>query len=140
MSHMIYLPIADDDTRHFWEGCKAHRLLFQKCLECGLVRWPPAIVCPSCYCSDFNLITASGKGRIYTFAVYHKAFDPAFSDQTPYVVAIVELIEGPRMLSNIVGCLPSDIACDVPVKVSWTDVTETVSLPKFRLDTEERKD
>jgi uncharacterized OB-fold protein len=136
---MIYLPIADDDTRHFWEGCREHKLLFQKCLECSFVRWPPAIACPSCHGSDAEWITASGKGRIYSFAVYHKAFDPAFRDQTPYVVAIVELIEGPRMLSNIVGCLPSDVACDMPVEVMWTDVRDTVSLPKFRLDFKDRE-
>ena len=134
MAQVKPLPIPDSDTQPFWEGCRKHTLLFQKCLACGFVRWPPSIACPSCYGSDTEWITASGKGKIYTFAVYHKAFDPAFEDQVPYVAAIVELPEGPMILTNIVGCLPTEVACDAPVEVVWEDVTDTVSLPKFRLD------
>jgi hypothetical protein len=92
------------------------------------------MACPSCYGTDTQSIAVSGKGSIYTFAVYHKAFDPAFEDQVPYVAAVVKLIEGPMILSNIVDCLPTDVTCDAPVEVVWEDATDTVSLPKFRLD------
>lgn len=134
MAHVKPSPIPDADTKHFWEGCRNHALLFQKCLACGFVRWPPSIACPSCYGSDTELIAASGKGKIYTFSVYHRAFDPAFEDQVPYVAAIVKLVEGPMVLTNIVGCPPTEVACDAAVEVVWEDVTDEVSLPKFRLD------
>ena len=75
MAQVKPLPIPDSDTQPFWEGCRKHTLLFQKCLACGFVRWPPSIACPSCYGSETEWITASGKGKIYTFAIYHKAFD-----------------------------------------------------------------
>lgn len=130
---MVPVPVADDDTKWFWEACRGHRLLFQKCRACGMVRWPPSLACPSCYSGETDLITASGKGTIYSFAVYRKPFDPAFEDQVPYVTAVVQLTEGPMILSNIVGCSPSDITCDAPVEVVWEDVTDTVSLPKFKL-------
>jgi uncharacterized OB-fold protein len=134
MTHGAPLPIPDEDTRPFWEGCGEHKLLFQKCLACSFVRWPPSIACPSCYSSDTEWITASGKGKIHTFVVYHKAFHPAFDGQTPYVVAVVQLAEGPMIATNIVGCDPSEMACDMPVEVVWEDVSDTVSLPKFRLE------
>jgi hypothetical protein len=126
------LLVADDDTRPFWEGCRKHRLLFQKCQACGHVRWPPSIACPSCYSGNTEWITASGKGKVYTFAVFHKAVDPAFEDRVPYVAAVVELIEGPRMLTNVVGCEQSKISCDMSVEIVWEDVTDMVSLPNFR--------
>lgn len=129
----VPLPMPDEDTRPFWEGCRAHKLLFQKCLACGFVRWPPSIACPACYSSDTEWITASGKGKIYTFAVFHKVFHPAFEGKTPYIVAVVKLAEGPMLSTNITGQPPSDIACNMPVEVVWEDVTDTVSLPKFRL-------
>ncbi len=133
MTQRMPLPIPDDDTRPFWEGCRQHKLLFQKCAACRSVRWPPSFACPSCYSRDTEWISASGKGKVHTFAVYHKAFDPAFEDQLPYIAAVVELVEGPRVLTNIVGSLPSDVACDMPVEVFWEDVTDTISLPKFRI-------
>ncbi len=134
MADVRPLPIPDDDTRRFWEGCREHKLLFQKCHACSFVRWPPSIACPSCYSSETEWINASGKGKIYTFAVYHRAFDPAFRDRLPYIAAIVELDEGPRLATNIIGCFPNEVACDARVEVVWDDVTDTVSLPKFRLD------
>jgi uncharacterized protein len=127
-----FLRLADDDTRLFWEGCRNHRLLFQKCQACGHVRWPPSIACPVCYSGNTELITASGKGKVYTFAVFHKAAAPAFEGRVPYVVAVVELTEGPRILTNVVGCDPSEISCDMAVEIVWEDVSDTESLPKFR--------
>ena len=69
---------------------------------------------------------------MYTFVVYHVAFDPAFEDDLPYVTAVVELSEGPRILTNIIDCKPDGVTCDMPVELAWDDVTEDVSLPKFR--------
>jgi len=78
---------------------------------------------------------ASGKGKIYTFTVYHQAFHKSFANDLPYVTAIVELDEGPRLLSNIVGCSPEEIRCDMPVEVIWQDINEEFTLPKFKVVT-----
>ena len=78
---------------------------------------------------------ADGKGKIYTFTVYHQAFHKSFENDLPYVTAIVELEEGPRLLSNIVGCSPEEVRCDMPVEVIWEDINEEFTLPKFKVVT-----
>jgi len=125
------LPKLNADSKPFWSGCREHELRFQKCNKCGLIRWPPSIICPKCHSRDVRWIVASGRGKVYSFVVYHIAYQPAFKDDLPYTVAIVELEEGPHLLTNIVNCSPDDVSCDMPVKVMWDDVTEEFSLPKF---------
>jgi uncharacterized OB-fold protein len=132
MAYQKPLPQPNADDRFFWNGCKEHKLLFQKCLNCGLVRWPPSIICPNCHSNDTEIIEATGKGRIYTYAVYHQAYHPGFESEIPYVTAIIELEEGPHFLSNITGCEPDKVECDMPVEVVWEDITKEFSLPKFK--------
>lgn len=131
MSYEKPLPVPDADSKVFWDGCKAHQLKFQRCLECGQIRWPPGIICPQCYSQETEWIRSNGKGKIFTYAIYHQAFHPAFKGDLPYVVAVVEMEEGPLMLTNIVGCSKELLHCEMPVEVVWEDVTEELSLPKF---------
>jgi uncharacterized OB-fold protein len=126
------LPNVNDDSKEFWAGCKEHQLRFQKCQACGHLRWPPSIICPMCYSKETKWIVARGKGKVYTFAVYHVAYDPAFEKDLPYVVADVELEEGPRLVTNVVGCRPDEVRCEMLVEVTWDDITEQFSLPKFK--------
>ena len=126
------LPHVNEDTKAFWTGCKAHELRFQKCKDCGHIRWPASMICPMCYSRDTQWIIASGKGKVYTFVVYHVAYHRGFVDDLPYVVADVELEEGLHLLTNIVGCRPDEVKCDMPVEVTWERITEEFSLPKFR--------
>ena len=126
------LPKINADTKPFWDACRNHELRFQKCTECGHVRWPPSILCPLCYSNKTEWIRACGKGKVFSFVVYHKAFHPGFEADLPYVVAIVQLQEGPQFLTNIVGCDPSAVRCEMPEDVVWEDITEEFSLPKFR--------
>jgi len=126
------LPNVNQDTSEFWTGCKVHELRFQKCKDCGHIRWPAATICPMCHSRDAQWIVASGKGKVYTFVVYHVAYHPGFKDEIPYVVAVVELEEGPHLLTNIVGCGNDEVRCDMPVEVTWEDITDRFSLPKFR--------
>ena len=132
MSYNKPLPQLNSDNKPFWDGCREHQLRFQKCRNCQHVRWPPAIICPMCYSHDTEWIVASGKGKIYTFAVYHQPFNKAFENDLPYVTASIELEEGPRLLSNIVGCSPGEVRCDMPVQVVWEDISKEFSLPKFK--------
>ncbi|MEA3224284.1 MAG: Zn-ribbon domain-containing OB-fold protein [Thermodesulfobacteriota bacterium] len=132
MSYNKPLPKINADTRPFWSGCKEHGLRFQRCKECGFVRWPPSIICPKCHSKNTEWIVASGRGKVYTYVVYHMAYHQGFKDELPYVVAIIELEEGPHFLSNIVGCGPDKVKIDMPVEIEWEDVTEEFSLPKFK--------
>jgi len=74
---------------------------------------------------------SDGKGTIYSYVVYHVAFDPGFKDHLPYVTAVVRLEEGPMMLTRIVGCDPAEVECEMPVKVVWSEVTDDMALPMF---------
>ncbi|HOO89604.1 MAG TPA: Zn-ribbon domain-containing OB-fold protein [Syntrophales bacterium] len=132
MAYKKPLPKINADTREFWKGCEEHLLRLQKCTECGTVRWPPSFICPRCHSQTTEWITSTGRGLIYTFTVNHVAFDEAFQEDLPYVVAVVALEEGPHLLTNIVGCDPGVVRCDMPVEVVWDDVTDEISLPKFR--------
>jgi uncharacterized OB-fold protein len=126
------VPRINGDNKEVWLGCKVHELRFQKCKTCGHVRWPPSFICPICYSREIEGIVSSGKGKVYTFVVYHVAYHPGFESDLPYVVADVELEEGPRLVTNIVGCRPDEVRCEMPVEVTWQDITEEFSLPKFK--------
>lgn len=126
------LPKMGSDAREFWEGCREHELRIQKCGRCGHLRWPPAILCPRCLSRDTERVMVSGRGTVYSYAVYHVAFDPAFREDLPYIVVLVALEEGPHLLTNLVGCDPEKVSCDMAVEVVWDDVTDTVTLPRFR--------
>lgn len=132
MPYVKPLPQPNGDTKPFWDGCKQHQLRFQRCKDCKHVRWPPSIVCPMCYSYDTEWVVASGKGKVYTFVVYRQVYHEAFRDDIPYITAIVELQEGPHLLTNIVGCNPEQVECDMPVEVVWENITEEFSLPKFK--------
>jgi uncharacterized protein len=125
------LPNPNPDNQPFWDACKDHQLKFQKCQDCGYIRWPAALICPKCHSDKGEWINLSGRGKIYTYAVFHHAFHPGFKEDVPYVTASIELEEGPRLLSNIVNCPPDKVYCEMPVKIRWDDVSSEVSLPKF---------
>ncbi len=133
MAYQKPLPRLNSDSQPFWDACRKHRLQFQRCRDCGSLRWPPAFICPECHSSDSQWVQVSGRGRIVTYAVIHRAYRKEFKDDLPYVTAVIELDEGVRMLSNVVGCDPAQLACDMRVDLVWEDVTEEFSLPKFRL-------
>lgn len=126
------LPKINADNQAFWAGCRQRELRFQQCDDCGHVRWPPAILCPQCHSTRTGWLTSGGVGKIYTFAVYHSVFHPGFADEVPYTVAVVTLVEGPRLLTNIVDCPPDQVRCDLPVEVCWEEIDDTITLPKFR--------
>jgi uncharacterized OB-fold protein len=104
----------------------------QKCQQCGYIRFPASIVCPKCHSLEAEWAKLSGKGRVYSFIIYHQAYHPSYKDDLPYAVAIIQLDEGPRMESNIIGCKMEDIKIDMPVEVVFDDVTDEVTLPKFK--------
>ncbi len=126
------LPVPSELSAPFWEACRRHELIIQRCQNCNAFRFPPAILCPECLSEAVEWTRVSGRGKIFSFVVFHRVYHPAFQADLPYTVALVELEEGPRLISNIVGCPPDRVTCDMPVDVVFEDVTGEVTLPKFR--------
>ncbi len=126
------LPVPDGDTRPYWDAAKERRLLIQRCQDCHRAIFYPRSICPHCASDRVAWIAASGRGTVYSYTVVHRA-PAAFVGDVPYVVALIELEEGVRLMSNIVGCSPSDVRIGGAVTVVFDDVTPEVTLPKFRL-------
>jgi uncharacterized OB-fold protein len=122
----------DNDSRAYWEGSGRHELVLQRCKACGTVQHRPRALCVSCLSSEIEHFAASGKGSVHTYTVTHQNQAPAFRQALPYVLAYVELEEGPRILSNIVGCDPDSIAIGMPVQVEFVDVEGDLAVPRFR--------
>ncbi len=126
------LPHLDEENRWFFEACARHQLVLQKCSSCGTVRFYPRALCPSCTSSKTDYVPASGRGRVYTFTVTYQNQAPGFRDELPYVMAYVELDEGPRILTNIINTPPGEVKIDLPVEVVFEDIDENLAIPKFQ--------
>jgi len=126
------LPLANEDSQEYWEACKRGELRLQKCAGCAHVRFPPAALCPRCLSESFAWEPMSGRGKVYTWIVVHRPQHPAFFEDVPYNVAIVELEEGPRLHSRIVGCSNDAIAIGMPVEVVFEKKNDDVTMPYFR--------
>jgi uncharacterized OB-fold protein len=126
------LPTITDETAPFWAGLNQGELRFQRCCGCGKRRYPISQVCPRCLSADFAWEPVSGRGRVFSFAVFHRAYHPSFAADVPYNVALIRLAEEIFMFSNVVGIANEDIICDMPVMVDFERVTETITLPRFR--------
>jgi uncharacterized OB-fold protein len=126
------LPVPTAGSLPFWDGCRRHELLLPHCRDCRAPWFPPAALCPRCLGTNWDWTRSSGRGRVYSFVVYHRVYHPGFAKDVPYVVALVELDEGPRFMSNIVDCSPAEVRCDMPVEVVFEAASEGVVLPKFR--------
>ncbi len=133
-------PAASWETRAFWEGCGRHELVLQRCRACGTVQHRPRAVCASCLSPEIEHFIASGRGNVYTFTVTHQNGVPPFRDAVPYVLAYVELEEGPRLMTNVVGCEPAEVEIGMPVVVDFADVDASdlgeaggaFAVPRFR--------
>lgn len=128
------LPVPNEDTAPFWEGCRQGQLLLKRCLACGAYRSYPAIsvTCPRCLSMDYEWAPASGRGVVYTFGVARHTRDAAWREEIPYTIALVELEEGVRLFTNVVGIDPQQVTLGLPVEVVFDPVTPEISLPRFR--------
>jgi uncharacterized OB-fold protein len=124
-------PRPTPETVHFWQGTKAGELRLQRCRGCDHVYFPPRPFCPSCTSRDVDVFAASGNARLYSYVINHRPH-PAFDG--PYCIAVVELEEGPRMMSNIVNVeqTPEALQLDMPLHVIFEDLDEEISLPYFQ--------
>lgn len=123
------LPEVTRISRPFWEAAAEHRLLLQRCSDCGRHQHPPVALCPACS-GELEWAPASGRGTLYTFTVLHRLYHPAFADELPYNVAVVELEEGPLMVTNVVDVDNERLTIGMPLRVVFEDVRDGISLPK----------
>jgi hypothetical protein len=126
------LPHPTPASMPFWEAAKRHELQIQRCNSCGVHIFYPREVCPECLTSGLQWVKVSGKGTVYSFTIARQATHHAFVEDVPYVIAIVELAEGPHITTNIVGCKPEDVQVGMPVIATFDDVTPEMTLVKFR--------
>jgi uncharacterized protein len=117
------------DTQFFWDGAKEHRLLIQRCGGCGTLRHPPRPMCPSCHSLEWDTLEASGRGTVYSFVMPRHPTLPWFDDG--YIVALVELKEGTRLVTNLVGVDPGAVSIGMPVAVRFEEFDGGLVLPMF---------
>lgn len=128
------LPTPQPESDFFWEKAKTHELWLRRCTSCDSTYFYPRDICPSCFSRDVEWIQASGRGTVHTFAIVERGPLPSFRESVPYVVALVDLEEGARMPTNLVD-VPADrehLSVGMPVEVTFDDVTDEITLPKFK--------
>ena len=124
-------PFADWETRAYWEGCGRGEIVLQRCAACDTVQHRPRALCATCLSENIEHFVASGRGQVYTFTVTQQNNARGFREACPYVLAYVDLPEGPRLLTNLVGCEPGVVAVGMAVKVEFVDTGE-FAVPRFR--------
>ena len=128
---MTLVPDPSPLGAPYWDGAAHDQLLIQRCERCAHIFHPPLPVCPSCHSTELSWQPASGRGKVFSYTVVHLAAHPAFADRVPYVAALIELEEGPRMVADVLDIAPEDVRIDMPVIVRFVQVADGVKLPQF---------
>ena len=129
------LPTASELTQGFWDAARRHELVVQECAACGALRHYPQHRCPKCLSPEWSWTPVSGRGRVFSFTVTHRAFHPSWAERLPYALITVELEEGVRMVSDLPDDQTDDVEIGRAVEVFFEDL-EDVTLPRFRLTAE----
>ena len=124
------VPSMTPDTQFFWDGVKGHQLLIQRCTECGELRHPPRPMCPACNAWSWDTIESSGRGVVFSFVMPHHPEYPWF--EYPYIVVLVDLEEGVRLVSNLCGIAPDEVSIGMRVEVFYEHFDDGLVLPQFR--------
>jgi uncharacterized OB-fold protein len=126
-------PVLTDDNAAFWQAAAEHRLVAQRCTECGRLRHPPRPMCPSCHSLAFAWVDLSGNGVVYSYSVLHHPRNPAFT--YPLVAALVDLDEGIRLVTNLVAVNFENIRVGLPVRVTFEAIAHDMAVPVFEPQT-----
>lgn len=118
----------------YWKGAREGRLSVPKCQACGEAHWYPRLYCPHCGSDSLVWIDCTGRGTVHTFTVVRQSGHPYFKSRVPYVLAMIDLEEGPRLISNIVDCEIDRVHVGAPVRVSFEAIDDSTGVPLFRLD------
>ena len=124
-------PEPTPETQHYWEGTRLGELRLQRCDDCAKIYFPPRPFCPACASRRVAIITASGRGRLFSYVIHHRPV-PGFTP--PYAIAVVELEEGPRLMTNIIGCpqTPEALELDMALEVAFERLDDAITLPVFQ--------
>ncbi len=124
-------PVATPETEPYWEGCRKGELRLQRCAACERIQFPPRRYCAGCLSDDLAWERASGRGQVRSYTIVRVPMSPAFADEVPYAVALVELEEGPSLLSGIRGCDLEDLRIGLPVEVEFEARGDSARIPYF---------
>ena len=124
------IPEADEESREFYEGARRHELMLMRCQSCRAWRLPSRPRCPDCWSTETAWEKASGLATLYSFGIMHQKF-PGFGEDGPYNYAVVELDEGPRIVSNIVGVPDGELRVNMPLQAVFDDVSDDTTLVRF---------
>jgi uncharacterized OB-fold protein len=124
-------PLPTPETKHFWDGTRQGELRLQRCDACAKVYFPPRPFCPECGDRAVSVFAASGRAVLYSYVIHHRKV-PGFTP--PYAIAVVELAEGPRMMTNIIDCpqTPEALQLDMPLTVAFEKLDDEITLPLFK--------
>ena len=126
------VPVPTPETEPFWAGTLAGELRVQRCNNCGRHYFYPRPFCPTCWSDDVAWKEASGRGTLYTYSIVHVNDLPPFAERVPYVAAVVELDEGPRVMTNVEGVAFEDLRVEMPVVVDFKAISDDITIPVFR--------
>lgn len=126
------LPAPDEASQPFFEAARQGKLLIMRCTNCGAYRYPSRDRCDVCWSTDSAWQQASGRAKVYTFGIMHQLYHPGFKDDLPYNVTVVELEEGPRVTTNLVGVANDAIRVGMPVEAVFERINDEITIPKFR--------
>ena len=127
------LPVIDHDSAPYWQAAHEGRLDIPLCGDCGKHHFYPRAICPYCHSDNLNFDTVSGRGEVHTFTIARRPAGPAFADDVPYVVALIELEEGPRMMSRIQTDDPEKVHIGAKVEETFVKASDEISFPYFRM-------
>jgi len=133
MTYQKPLPPVDVVSAEYWRSAARGKLKLSKCNSCDNIMFYPRPTCTKCMSDDIGWTEASGRGEVYAFTVCYRAPDAIFREDVPYVIAIIQLAEGPKMMSNITDCDPDSVEIGMPVEVWFDPATEDIAIPKFKL-------
>jgi uncharacterized protein len=125
-------PLSPEVSRPFWEAAKRHELVMPRCTICDHLFFYPRSECPRCLSNHLEWVRVSGRGRLHTYTIVYQPANAAFRDDTPYIYAVVQLDEGPRMVSNVVQCDLDAVKVDMPLEAIFDDVTPECTLVQFK--------
>lgn len=127
------IPVPQPESDRYWEGTRRGEIWLRKCLDCDQAYFYPRDICPECFSRNTDWVHASGKGAVFTYAIVHRPPHAGFMADAPYITAIVELEEGVKIPTNLVGIdpEPENVQIGMPVKAVFEKITDEITLPKF---------
>ena len=125
------LPVESGETKPFWEACREGRFLIQRCRTCGKYQYHYKGFCSHCWTGEIEDVAASGRGKVWSYTVVHRTRMPGFQEEVPYVVALVELDEGVKVVSNIINCAPERVNIGLSVQLTFVRADATWTIPMF---------